>query len=36
MPIVAQTLLAFAINLYPAAYTRALNHAIVSASATAA
>mmetsp|Transcript_96443 Transcript_96443/g.155600 ORF Transcript_96443/g.155600 Transcript_96443/m.155600 type:complete len:206 (+) Transcript_96443:10-627(+) len=36
LPIVAQTLLAFVINLYPAAYSRALNHAIVSATASAA
>jgi hypothetical protein len=36
IPLVAMTLLAFAINRYPAAYTRALHHAVVSASSTIA
>jgi hypothetical protein len=36
IPIVAVTLLAFAINRYPAAYTRALHHTTVSASSTIA
>ena len=36
IPLIAMTLLSFAINRYPAAYSRALHHAVVSASSTAA
>jgi hypothetical protein len=36
IPLIAMTLLSFAINRYPPAYSRALHHAVVSASSTAA
>ena len=36
IPLVAMTLLAFVINRFPAGYTRALRHAVVSTSSTLA